>query len=108
MSTVSIKKESLGSIMRAASTDSKEAANDNVLLPKIKQTYSEFDQEIKQKRAVMLEAKSLANANVIAEKIAPSQFVLRMQTFMQWLLPPVFGLLLLLAVWALIAAQAQG
>ena len=108
MSTVSIKKESLGSIMRAASSDSKEAANDNVLLPKIKQTYSEFDQELKQKRATILEAKSLVNANEIAVKITPSKLQLQFKVFMQWLLPPMFGLLLLLAVWALISAQAQG
>ena len=108
MSTVSIKKESLGSIMRDASTDSKEAANDNVLLPKIKQTYSEFEQELKQKRATILEAKSLVNANEIAVKITPSKLQLQFKVFMQWLLPPMFGLLLLLAVWALISAQAQG
>ena len=107
MSTVSIKKESLGSIMRDANTDSKEAANDNVLLPKIKQTYSEFDQELKQKRATILEAKSLVNANEIAVKITPSKLQLQFKVFMQWLLPPMFGLLLLLAVWALISAQAQ-
>jgi nitrate/nitrite transport system permease protein len=104
MSTVSIKKESLGSIMQ----DSKEAANDNVLMPKIKQTYSEFDQELKQKNAATLKAKALANAELNAAQIAPSQFELQLNAFMQWLLPPMFGLLLLLGVWALISAQSQG
>jgi nitrate/nitrite transport system permease protein len=37
-----------------------------------------------------------------------SHLQLQFQTFMQWLLPPLFGLLMLLGVWALIAAQSQG
>ena len=54
--------------------------------------------------AVSVSVKVLAPVNVLA----PSKLQLQFKAFMQWLLPPVFGLLLLLAVWALISAQAQG
>lgn len=54
--------------------------------------------------AAAVSVKVLAPVNVLA----PSKLQLQFKAFMQWLLPPVFGLLLLLAVWALISAQAQG
>ena len=54
--------------------------------------------------AVSVSVKVLAPVNVLA----PSKLQLQFKAFMQWLLPPVFGLLLLLAIWALISAQAQG
>jgi nitrate/nitrite transport system permease protein len=39
---------------------------------------------------------------------APSQFALQSAAFFKWLIPPVTGLLLLAAVWALIAAFTKG
>ena len=36
------------------------------------------------------------------------QLALRVRQFFQWLLPPLFGLLLLLTVWALISQQSEG
>lgn len=38
----------------------------------------------------------------------PSKLALKATAFFQWLLPPMFGLLLLLAIWSLIVSQAQG
>ena len=38
----------------------------------------------------------------------PSKFAIKATTFFQWLLPPMFGLLLLLAIWSLISSQASG
>ena len=38
----------------------------------------------------------------------PSKLAVNANTFFQWLLPPLFGLLMLFAVWALISAQSQG
>jgi len=36
------------------------------------------------------------------------QLALKIRQFFQWLLPPVFGLLLLLTIWALISQQSEG
>ncbi len=38
----------------------------------------------------------------------PSKFAIKATTFFQWLLPPMFGLLLLLAIWSLISSQTSG
>ena len=92
MSVVSIKKESLASIMAANDTESSTASVAN---NKTEPTATS---------AVSVSVKVLAPVNVLA----PSKLQLQFKAFMQWLLPPVFGLLLLLAVWALISAQAQG
>jgi len=66
------------------------------------------------------EAKLAINANAandglnvvapeeISIKRKPSQISINIKTFFQWLLPPIFGLLLLLAVWSLISSQANG
>ena len=92
MSVVSIKKESLASIMAANDTESSTASVAN---NKTEPTATS---------AAAVSVKVLAPVNVLA----PSKLQLQFKAFMQWLLPPVFGLLLLLAVWALISAQAQG
>ena len=92
MSVVSIKKESLASIMAANDTESSTASVAN---NKTEPTATS---------AAAMSVKVLAPVNVLA----PSKLQLQFKAFMQWLLPPVFGLLLLLAVWALISAQAQG
>ena len=92
MSVVSIKKESLASIMAANDTESSTASVAN---NKTEPTAT---------NAAAVSVKVLAPVNVLA----PSKLQLQFKAFMQWLLPPVFGLLLLLAVWALISAQAQG
>ena len=92
MSVVSIKKESLASIMAANDTESSTASVAN---NKTEPTATS---------AAAVSVKVLAPVSVLA----PSKLQLQFKAFMQWLLPPVFGLLLLLAVWALISAQAQG
>ena len=92
MSVVSIKKESLASIMAANDTESSTASVAN---NKTEPTATS---------AAAVSVKVLAPVNVLA----PSKLQLQFKAFMQWLLPPVFGLLLLLAIWALISAQAQG
>ena len=91
MSVVSIKKESLASIMAANDTESSTASVAN---NKTEPTAT----------SAAVSVKVLAPVSVLA----PSKLQLQFKAFMQWLLPPVFGLLLLLAVWALISAQAQG
>ena len=92
MSVVSIKKESLASIMAANDTESSKA--------------SVADLPIKAEQVATVIAKPIKSTAVkFAE---PSKLQLQFKAFMQWLLPPVFGLLMLLAVWALIAAQSQG
>ena len=58
---------------------------------------------------IATKVKKDASTRLQAEAIKePSKFTVNVVTFFQWLLPLVFGLLMLLAVWALIAAQAQG
>lgn len=54
-----------------------------------------------------------ANEPAIALETAPAvkrdwQLAPKVRQFFQWLLPPVFGLLLLLTVWALISQQSEG
>ena len=42
------------------------------------------------------------------EVVLPSKFRLQSKTFFQWLIPPVMGILLLFAIWALIAQFTKG
>ena len=92
MSVVSIKKESLASIMAANDSESSKTSVAN--LP------------IKSELAATIMAEPTKSTAVkFAE---PSKLQMQFKAFMQWLLPPMFGLLMLLAVWALIAAQSQG
>ena len=92
MSAVSIERESLASIMAANETES---STTSVANNKTEPTATS---------AAAVSVKLLAPVNVLALSMLQLQF----KAFMQWLLPPVFGLLMLLAVWALISAQAQG
>ena len=92
MSAVSIERESLASIMAANETES---CTTSVANNKTEPTATS---------AAAVSVKLLAPVNVLALSMLQLQF----KAFMQWLLPPVFGLLMLLAVWALISAQAQG
>ncbi len=108
MSSVGIKKESLISIMRNEKTVTSKADEKALvvksLLPKINKAYSAFDKELKTTRA-----KAANQAFVDADAAnEPSKFEKQAKAFFQWLIPPTFGLLMLLAVWALISAQAQG
>ena len=86
MSVVSIHKESLKTIMQETNASKAEpiikleAANDRL-------------SEIKLENKV--------------EK-TPSQLAIKTKVFFQWLLPPMFGLLLLLVVWSLISTQSSG
>ena len=84
MSAVSIERESLVSIMAANDTESSVATVTNIKTEQVS---------------------VVAKPTKLSE---PSKLQLQFKAFMQWLLPPVFGLLMLLAVWALISAQAQG
>jgi nitrate/nitrite transport system permease protein len=93
MSAVSIKQESLGSIMAANETESSTATVTN-----IKAEHAE----------VLAEPVQLTGVKAEVKTSTPSKLQAQFKAFMQWLLPPVFGLLMLLAIWALIAAQAQG
>ncbi len=87
MSAVSIKKEGLVSIRAANDTQSSKASVTHIKLEQ------------------PLEAASKSAMPVAVEE---SKLQQQLKAFFQWLLPPMFGLLMLLAVWALIAAQAQG
>ena len=72
--------------------------------------------ELMKQEAHIVVPKPAANinaANDVFEEIkklekTPSKLALNTTAFFQWLLPPAFGLLLLLAIWALIASQTQG
>lgn len=89
MGVVSINKESLDTIMEDTKTNevklafAANAANDglNMTAPEV-------------------------TSSVIKKQ--PSQLSIKAKAFFQWLLPPMFGLLLLLAIWSLISYQAQG
>jgi len=102
MSVVSIKKESLASIMAANDAESSKAS------------VAEADVGIRLEQATVAaitEPSQFVETSKVVEPnkvIEPSKLQLQFKAFMQWLLPPVFGLLMLLAVWALISSQAQG
>jgi nitrate/nitrite transport system permease protein len=93
MSVVSINKESLKIMTQDTSASEPElavnvsAANDVLSDVKIE------------------EVTSKPNA---ATKIAPSQLSINAKSFIKWLLPPVFGLLFLIAIWSLISYQSEG
>ena len=83
MSAVSISKENLNTIMKSEQTVASKAPAAN--------------QEM---------AASPAAPTKAATK--PSMIGRQSRVFFQWLLPPMFGLLLLLAIWTLISHQSQG
>ena len=99
MSVVSIKKESLASIMAANDTESSKASVADLHIKPELAAAPLVDMPINSTEVKFVEP---------SKPVEPSKFQLQFKAFMQWLLPPVFGLLMLLAVWALIAAQAQG
>ena len=90
MSAVSISKETLEGIMKSDKTlqTKTDAANESVLIP----------------------APDPVVVSVISTTQPPkaSKVEQRSRAFLLWLLPPMFGVLLLLAVWTLIAHQSQG
>jgi len=91
MSAVSISKESLTSIMRNKQTSSTAAANESVLIPAPEPVVVATD-----------------TTALPAKPSKTSGLALQMRSFFQWLLPPLFGVLLMLVIWTLLAYQAKG
>ena len=75
------------------------------LMPRFKKTYSEFDKELKIKRSADAQGKPTFHALV---QRTPTKLELHTKAFFQWFLPPLFGILLLLVIWAVISHQSQG
>ena len=97
----SIKNESVVSIME----DTRPQVNKvSSLVPRIKKTYSAFEKELKIKRAQDAQNKPAYEAIVKRE---PTKLELQIKAFFQWFIPPLFGILLLLAAWTVIAFQAE-
>ena len=77
---------------------------------------SKMDEQstMKTKETASIAANDDAKPNVAIKSkpakltVAPSKFALQSTAFFKWLIPPVAGLLLLMAVWALIAAFTKG
>lgn len=53
-------------------------------------------------------ATEAARATHKPELVVPSQLSLQTKAFFQWLIPPVIGMCLLIAIWALISQQTKG
>lgn len=87
MSAIPIEKENLVSMMAANDTQSSKAS------------------VVQIKPEQLLEATSKP---AIPSGVEASKQQQQLKAFFQWLLPPMFGLLMLLAAWSLIAAQSQG
>lgn len=87
MSAIPIEKENLVSMMAANDTQSSKAS------------------VVQIKPEQLLEATSKPAMPIGVEASKRQQ---QLKAFFQWLLPPMFGLLMLLAAWSLIAAQSQG
>jgi len=95
MSAVTISNENLETIMKSKQTTArKTAANESVLIPAP-------DPVVVWEAAPALPVEP-------AKPSGSSKFGLQLRLFFQWLLPPMFGMLLLLAIWTLISYQAQG
>ncbi len=108
MRAISIENESLVNMMGDAKPQQlSKPILQPALQPQIKETYGAFEKELKIKRETDVKMKSLPLQRPYAARV-PSKFELQLKAFLQWLLPPLIGLLMLLAVWALIAAQSQG
>ncbi len=99
MSVVSIKKESLASMMAANDTESSKASVAGLQIEPEQAAAPVITEPINSTEVKFVEP---------SKPVEPSKFQLQFKAFMQWLLPPIFGLLMLLAIWALISAQAQG
>ena len=93
MSAVSISKETLQSIMSSEKTPGTkiDAANESVLVP-----------------APDPVVVSVMTAPSAPEVSKPDKLMLQSRAFFRWLLPPMFGILLLLVVWTLISQLSQG
>jgi nitrate/nitrite transport system permease protein len=101
MSAASINKESLVSTMDDIKPTVSKVSS---LVPRIKKTYSDFDKELKVKRKNDAQGKLSYEAIIQRE---PSKLEMQTKAFFQWFLPPLFGILFLLAVWTLISHQSQ-
>jgi nitrate/nitrite transport system permease protein len=78
----------------------------NTLVPRIKKTYTKFNDAIKVER----EKVSTSNIEAVSELntlLAPSAFQVKSKAFLQALLPPAIGIFLLLMVWTLISFQSE-
>jgi nitrate/nitrite transport system permease protein len=87
MSAITMSKENLGSVSSKQNI-SAVAANESVLTP--------------------APAPVLVAKDATAPAAKTGSLALQVRSFFEWLLPPLFGLLLLLAVWTLLSYQAKG
>ncbi|HZV97929.1 MAG TPA: nitrate ABC transporter permease [Methylophilaceae bacterium] len=83
MSAVSISKENLGTIMNS-------------------------DKTIASPGSAANEASMVFVKSTPPKALKPARKPIPWKAFFQWLLPPVFGILMLLAIWTLISHQSQG
>ncbi len=106
MSVASIKKACIKNEILGSTMDDIKPTVSKVssLVPRIKKTYSAFEKELKIKREKDASIKAMNEPDVLK---VPSKLELQTKEFFQWFLPPLFGLLLLLAVWTLISHQSQ-
>lgn len=102
MRTASIKNDSLEGM---GDNSKLPASKVSSLMPRIKKTYSEFDKELKIARVNDAQGKPKLE-DTIERK--PTKLGMQAKAFFQWLLPPLFGILFLLAVWTLVSHQSQG
>ena len=91
MSAVSINKESLSSIMRSELTTSAVAANESVLTPA--------------PAPVVVATDAI---EVAAKPSKTSDLPIHLRNFLGWFLPPLIGVLLLLAIWTFVSYQSKG
>ena len=91
MSAVSINKESLSSIMRSELTTSAVAANESVLTPA--------------PAPVVVATDAI---EVAAKPSKTSDLPIHLRNFLGWCLPPLIGVLLLLAIWTFVSYQSKG
>jgi nitrate/nitrite transport system permease protein len=112
MSAISIDKESLRDKMDDVNNlddikmDVNKMSGKNTLVPRIKKTYTKFNDAIKVER----EKVSTSNIEAVSELntlLAPSAFQVKSKAFFQALLPPAIGIFLLLMVWTLISFQSE-
>ena len=106
MSAASIKQESLKNESSLSVMDDIKPSVSKVssLVPRIKKSYSAFEKELKIKRANDAQNKPTYEAIIQRE---PTKLEMQTKAFFQWFLPPLFGILFLLAVWTLISHQSQ-
>lgn len=93
MSAINISKESLTAIMKSKDT---EAIKDEVIKDAVVSKGAEMSKNVND---VITKVAQTASAK-------PSNLSIQAYSFFKWLIPPVFGLLMLLAVWTLISHQS--